>query len=293
MSNEIATIQDMDFMAKKMAKLFQKTPDDLFSLMLVARAEGKDPAIAAMEYDIIQGRPSLKSTAALSRFQAAGGAIQWVERTDLKCIAKFTHPQGGTLPVMWDIERAKTAGLTSKDNWKKYPAQMLSARVISEGVRAVYPACLGGFYLSEEVKDFDEKPTRTKEPRNVTGTGETIDLTPLEPEAPTIPPEPLPPKKTVEDEDLIDRMLAAKKQGIETLKPMIDKAGKSWKGADRAQRLSMVEAIEKQVKLHIEPEQIQEPAPEPTPVPEIYTTPEDVAKVFDGEVVDKDPLAIF
>lgn len=54
----------------------------------------------------------------------------------------------------WDMTRAKAAGLGGKDNWKKYPRQMLRARVISDGVRGVYPAVLQGFYTPEEVQDF-------------------------------------------------------------------------------------------------------------------------------------------
>ena len=39
---------------------------------------------------------------------------------------------------------------------------MLSARVVAEGVRAVFPACLNGVYLAEEVADFDTKPASPK-----------------------------------------------------------------------------------------------------------------------------------
>ena len=42
--------------------------------------------------------------------------------------------------------------------WHKYPRQMLRARVISEGIRAVYPGGCSGFYTPEEVADFDQKP---------------------------------------------------------------------------------------------------------------------------------------
>jgi hypothetical protein len=59
------------------------------------------------------------------------------------------------------MARAKAAGLGSKDNWKSYPRQMLRARVISEGVRATFPAVLNGMYTPEEVGEFDSlRPTR-------------------------------------------------------------------------------------------------------------------------------------
>lgn len=162
MENQVAKFEfsEVEKMATACAQsqLFGvKTKEQALALMLLAQAEGRHPMICAKEYHIIQGRPALKSDAMLSRFQNANGKIEWIERNDKKCSAKFSHPNGGELVVEWTIERARAAELTGKDNWKKYPCQMLSARVISEGVRAVYPAVLDGMYTPEEVKDFDDK----------------------------------------------------------------------------------------------------------------------------------------
>ena len=168
--NDLIPYDDIEKMASAMVKsgMFGKTKEQLLSLMLIAQGEGIHPAIAAMEYDVIQGKPAINSRAALSRFQAAGGTIQWLERTDMKASAKFTHPQGGELTVEWTMARAGLAGLSEKPNWKKIPAQMLSARVVAEGVRAVYPACLSRMYTVEEVQDFDLPKTRyvTPEPED-------------------------------------------------------------------------------------------------------------------------------
>ena len=175
MENEIVKYQfsDIEKMADACAKskLFGvQTKDQALALMLLAQAEGRHPMICAKEYHIIQGRPSLKSDAMLSRFQSAGGKIEWLNRDDKKCSAKFSHPHGGELVVEWTMERAVQAQLTSKDNWKKFPTQMLSARVISEGVRAVYPAVLDGMYSPEEVICFDDKKTE----KQATGEHETV-----------------------------------------------------------------------------------------------------------------------
>lgn len=64
--------------------------------------------------------------------------------------------------MVWTIAQAKSAGLTGKDVWKQYPRAMLRARVISEGIRTVYPGVSVGVYTVEEVQDFDSKP-ETKE----------------------------------------------------------------------------------------------------------------------------------
>jgi len=132
--------------------------------MLIAQAEGRHPASAAQDYHIIQNRPSLKADTMLARFQAAGGKVKWTAYTDTKVAGDFSHPQGGTVSVDWDMERAKKAGLGTKDNWKHYPRSMLRARVISEGVRTVYPAVLGGMYTPEEVIDFEPDPAPAPEP---------------------------------------------------------------------------------------------------------------------------------
>jgi hypothetical protein len=169
MSNQIVvhnqSVSDIETMAKAITKsgLFGiKSPEQAVALMLVAQSEGRHPASVASEFDIIQGRPALKSQAALARFQAAGGKIQWTSRGPSKCSAKFAHAQGGELEITWTMERANAAGLTGKATWRQYPDQMLSARVVAEGVRAVFPACLNGVYLAEEVQDFDSKPTNIR-----------------------------------------------------------------------------------------------------------------------------------
>lgn len=180
----VYTVSDVESMAKAIAAsgLFGlKDPKHAFALMLVAQAEGRHPASVAQEYDIIQGRPALKAQAVLGRFQLAGGSVRWVESTDERCVADFSHPQGGTLRVEWDMARARQAGVSGKDTWKKYPRAMLRARVAAEGVRAVFPACLGGIYGTEEVADFeprgkavDAKVTIEDGSTVDTGTGEVL-----------------------------------------------------------------------------------------------------------------------
>ena len=168
----------MERMATALAKsgLFgMKTPDQALALMVVAQAEGRHPGSIAGEYHIIQGRASLKADAMLARFQMAGGKVEWHDHTDQLVSATFSHPQGGALKIDWDMARAKSAGLGTKDNWRQYPRQMLRARVISEGVRAVYPGVLQGMYTPEEVEEF--KPV-AKVPVEAVKPAEAVELLP-------------------------------------------------------------------------------------------------------------------
>lgn len=156
MSNEL-TVQDICNMSVAFAKsgfFGYKSAAEAFSLMCIAQANGLHPAKAAERYHIIQGRPAMKADAMLSSFQESGGKVKWIKRTDTECRLWLSHPQGGELEVCWTIERAKKAGLTGKSTWSQYPTQMLSARCVSEGVRALFPACLCGMYTPEEVSDF-------------------------------------------------------------------------------------------------------------------------------------------
>jgi len=159
--SQLVPITELEAMASHIVKsgLFGlKRQEEAVALMLVAQAEGRHPGTVAAEYHIIQGRPALKADAILARFQSAGGKVEWKDYTDTKVSGTFSHPAGGSLYVDWDMERAKAAGLGGKDNWKKYPRQMLRARVVSDGVRGVYPAVLQGFYTPEEVQDFVSAP---------------------------------------------------------------------------------------------------------------------------------------
>ena len=129
--------------------------DQLLPLMMISQSEGRPFASVLAEYSVVQGRPSLKSEAMLARFQKAGGHIKWTELSDTRCAAIFSHPQCDPVEIDWDMRRAATAGLAGKATWKSYPRSMLKARVISDGVRSSYPACLGGMYTPEEVQDFE------------------------------------------------------------------------------------------------------------------------------------------
>ena len=145
-----------------------KTPDQAMALMLIAQAEGLHPAIAARDYHVINGRPTLKADAMLARFQTAGGSVRWGEYTDRRVVGTFSHPQGGSVEVAWTVDMANAAGLTKNPTWKSYPRQMLRARCVSEGIRTVFPGVVVGTYTPEEAEDeparYAPQPTAGLEP---------------------------------------------------------------------------------------------------------------------------------
>jgi hypothetical protein len=156
-----------------------KTKEQALVLMMISQAEGRHPALAARDYDVYQNKPAKKAEAMLRDFQASGGVVKWHELTDERADATFSHPQAPEpLRLDWDMARAKKAGLAGKDLWGKYTRSMLRSRLVSEGVRAVWPGATSGMYVPEEMAAMTQEP-----PHN----GPTLEHEPT----PT-PPEPKP-----------------------------------------------------------------------------------------------------
>lgn len=149
-----------------------KTPQAAAALMLLCRAKGLDPMTAVERYHIVQGRPVMRAEAMLAEFLAAGGRVEWHERSDNTASATFSHPQGGSIQVSWTIEQAKAAGLTGKDVWRQYARQMLHARCVSEGVRSVFPGVTNGLYTPEEAADISANGPASPGPKDAEIVGE-------------------------------------------------------------------------------------------------------------------------
>jgi hypothetical protein len=148
-----------------------KTREEAVTLMMLAQSEGLHPMQALRRFHIIKGKPAMRADAMQAEFQARGGTIQFHERSDKACDATFTS--GATsVRVRWDMGRAKQADLLGNGTWQKYPAAMLHARCVSEGVRAVDPGVVVGIYTPEEVQDFTEEA----KPRPVAKRAQVIDV---------------------------------------------------------------------------------------------------------------------
>jgi hypothetical protein len=149
----------MERLAEAIAKsrLFgMATPEQALVLMAIAQAEGRHPALAPRDYDIIQNKPVKKSEAMLRDFQSAGGSVEWHQLDDTMADATFFHP---TVPkgarISWDMARAQRAELTRNPTWKKFSRAMLRSRCVSEGVKTVFPAATGGMYVPEEQAEIE------------------------------------------------------------------------------------------------------------------------------------------
>ena len=158
------TIPELEIIANKIYKsgLFQniKSPEQAFSIMFIGQSEDVDAAQSVLRYNVILGRLAKNADALLTDYIRLGGKVKWIQYEDDVCEAEFTYQSTGTIKIKWDIDRSKRAGLYNKigDMYKKYPRQMLSSRVISEGVHKSNPSVCQGLYTPEEVMDFDNNP---------------------------------------------------------------------------------------------------------------------------------------
>jgi hypothetical protein len=157
-NTDMSSLTELATAVAKSGLFAMKTVEQAITLMALCRSEGLDPIQACRRYHIIQNRPAMRADAMQADFQARGGKIKWIARDAERCEAEFSHQSGGAVTILWTLEMAKTAQLLGNDNWRKYPRQMLHARVVSEGVRAVLPEVVCGVYTPEEVSDFSDPP---------------------------------------------------------------------------------------------------------------------------------------
>lgn len=188
-----------------------KSPDQALVLMSICEATGLHPMQACQDYHIINGKPSLTADAMLARFQQSGGKMEWNVYTDTKVQGTFSHPQGGKITVDWTIERARSAGLNSP-NWKKFPRNMLRARVASEAIRAILPSIVSGTYTPEEVMDFDSPAPSTPAPSTPAPSPTPKQQPPKQIDAP--PKEPQNPRKATKKQ-IEGFVTTVKKEGLE------------------------------------------------------------------------------
>jgi len=151
----VQTLADIQTTAKVMAEsgLFPawNTPAKMMTLMLLCQSEGCDPVRAVNRYDNIQGRVCKRPQAMLEDFLNAGGKVKWETLSDKEATAVFTPPGGDPFRHSYTWEEAMRAGNVTKENYRKYPMEMLRSRLIGRALRTIWPAATNTMYTPEEV----------------------------------------------------------------------------------------------------------------------------------------------
>jgi hypothetical protein len=149
-------------------------------LAMTCYSKGMDFLTLAQKYDLIGGRLSMKSDAMLSGLRERGGKHKIIKRTaDEACVvlsydgqeyeSRFTWEEAQGEPFIYNGKESETLRFIESGNQKelakrlkpKYATprsrmQMLWARAVSDGVRALCPEVNTGVYTPEEIEDFEE-----------------------------------------------------------------------------------------------------------------------------------------
>ena len=157
---DLATAGDL---IAKSGMLGARNPAEGFLIVATCHQEGISFLKFRECYHVIMGQIAMKSEAMLANLLELGGEYQIIERNpDIASVKlKFGKAEYVSTLKWEDVKeesytKAKNGEL--KDNWStpRRRMQMMWARVVSDGVRAVCPLATRGTYTPEEVMDFDE-----------------------------------------------------------------------------------------------------------------------------------------
>jgi hypothetical protein len=135
-----------------------RTPEQAITIGLAGRELGLPPLTAFRSIHLIDGKITLSADLmhALVHKRVAGAVCNVVVTNNEKCVVEAQRPGGKVVAFEFTLDDAKAAGLTGKENWRKYPAAMLRARAISAACRAVFPEIFLGVYTPEELESAVE-----------------------------------------------------------------------------------------------------------------------------------------
>lgn len=145
----IATMDDAERAAKAMSAsgFFADTKQASQAIVKILAGQelGFGPFASMTGVAIIQGKPTVGANLMAAAVKRTGKYnYRVIEMTNENCVLAFLENGQEVGRSEFSIDDAKAAGLTSKDNWRKYPRNMLFARALSNGVRWYAPDIFGG-----------------------------------------------------------------------------------------------------------------------------------------------------
>jgi hypothetical protein len=151
-----ASIANTDFVPAT----FRGKPAQIAACILYGAELGLGPMQALAKVDIVEGRAAPRAELARALVLGAGHDL-WVEEATNTKVTVAGQRRGSTnvQRVTWTMDDAKKAGLDGRQNYRKYPRQMLLARASAELARMVAPDALGGVaYFAEELDGDIDAP---------------------------------------------------------------------------------------------------------------------------------------
>lgn len=138
--------------------------------IVAGRELGFTPVASMTNIHIVKGKVVLGYILIGSAIKRSGKYdYKIVKHDNTICLLDFYENGIKVGESSFSMEDAKAAGLTTKDNWRQYPRNMLFARALANGVRWYCPDVFGGVtvYESDEIDgtfvETEEQP-KTEEP---------------------------------------------------------------------------------------------------------------------------------
>lgn len=123
--------------------------------VIMAGAELGVPPMASLRgIHLVKGKACLDYSLMVGLLRRAGYRVEWIEKSGTRCELRLTHSDGSRHTEVWDVDRAKAAGLWGSGTWKSYPEAMLSARCVSSAARAFAGDVLAGCYSMDEAREI-------------------------------------------------------------------------------------------------------------------------------------------
>lgn len=132
-------------------------PEAVLAAILTGHERGIPPMQSLAQIHVIEGKPSIAAELMRALILREGHEL-WVEESSPTRCTVVGKRAGSTREskVTWTLDDAKRAGLDGKQNWRKYPGDMLFARATAKLARALFPDVIAGMsYSVEELTDGD------------------------------------------------------------------------------------------------------------------------------------------
>jgi hypothetical protein len=153
--NMLLSLARLTTSTEMVPKALRGRPNAALAVMVYGHEMGLQPMTSLREIFIIEGTPSCSAKLMRSLIFRNGHTLEFREASRERVTIYGKRCDGqGEATVTWDLEDAKIAGLLGKDNWKKYPRSMLTARATSELARLIFPDTQIG-YTPEELGRVD------------------------------------------------------------------------------------------------------------------------------------------
>ena len=144
--------------------------DAVLAVVMAGYELGLGPMQSLQGINMIKGKPSVSPETMRALIMQNGHQLRLTATSTeatLRCHRK-DWPADEWDTFTYSMDDAKGAGLTGNDTWKKYPRNMLTARVTSEAARAVFSDVISGLhYTPDEVEEFAPVPTGLSRPGEV------------------------------------------------------------------------------------------------------------------------------